>query len=149
MSQNLLNSLRSRDSMAYYLGNLGSYPRLMIGRLLLTSRYLAYHICDIHPGGVFQQARLTASGRVLAIPIEKIIDVSVERGVRSKRTRPNWKDKKDFDRKATGDKQLNLPPGPLDSSERYQEIMVTTETERGIEVAIFEVENPSGWAPIR
>ncbi|MCS4539666.1 MAG: hypothetical protein HYU03_03130 [Thaumarchaeota archaeon] len=148
MSQNLLNSLnslRSRDSMAYYLGNLASFPRLMIGRLLLNSKYLAYHICDIHPGGVFQPARLTATGRVLAIPIEKIIDVSVEGGVRSKRTRPNWKDKRDFDRKASGERQLNIPPRPLDSSEHYQEIMVTTETENGVEVAIFEVDNPTGW----
>jgi len=117
----------------------------MVGRLLLNSKYLAYHICDIHPGGLFQPARLTASGRVLAIPIEKIIDVSVERGIRSKRSRPNWRDKRDFERKSSGERLLNLPPGPLDSSENYQETMVTTETDNGVEVAIFEVENPTAW----
>lgn len=131
--------------MAYYLGNLASFPKLMVGRLLLTSKYLAYHICDIHPGGIFQPARLTASGRVLAIPIERVIDVTVEGGTRSKRSRPNWRDKRDFDRKSVGERQLNLPPGPLDSSERYQEVMITTETDNGVEVAIFEVDNPTAW----
>lgn len=131
--------------MAYYLGHLASFPPLMVGRLLLNSKYLAFHICDISPGGFFQPPRLTATGRVLATPIEKILDVSLERGVRSKRTRPNWKDRNDFERKAGGERRLNLPPGPLDSSERYQHIMVTTETENGVEVAIFEVDNPTGW----
>jgi hypothetical protein len=131
--------------MAYYLGNLTSFLKLMVGRLLLNSKYLAYHICEIHQGGLFQPARLTATGRVLAIPIEKIIDVSVERGIRSKKTRPNWKDRGDFERKAAGERRLNLPPGPLDSSEHYQEIMITAETENGVEVAIFEVDNPMGW----
>lgn len=131
--------------MAYYLGNLSSFSPLMVGRLLLNSKYLAFHICDIHPGGIFQSARLTATGRVLAIPVEKIMDVSVERGVRSKRSRPNWRDKRDFDRKAAGERRVNFPPGPLESSEHYQQIMITTETEGGLEVAIFEVDNPAGW----
>jgi hypothetical protein len=145
MSQNVLNTLRIRDSIAYYEGNLASFPRLMVGRLTLNSKYLAFHIYDVYQGGVLQGSRLIPTGKVLAIPMGKIVDVSIERGVRSRRSRPNWRDKNDFQRKVAGERQLNIPPGVLEGSENYTQLMITMETENGVEIVIFEVENPQGW----
>lgn len=145
MSQDILNPLRTRDSTAYYLGNLASQPGLMVGKLALSSKYLTYHIYDIYAGGLLQAARLSSVGRVLALPLDRIVDVSVEKGVRSRKSRPNWKDKADFEKKVRGERPLNIPAGALEASERFSQLMITVETDNGVEVAVFEVENVQSW----
>jgi hypothetical protein len=117
----------------------------MVGKLILNSRYLIFHIHEPRYAGLLETARLNSTGRVLSIGLKSIIDVSVESGVRAKRSRPNWKNKDDFGRKCAGDRAINTHPGLLDEAENYSKLMLTIETETGVEIAAFEVQNPQAW----
>jgi hypothetical protein len=114
----------------------------MVGKLILNSRYLIFHIYEPRYTGVLQNGRLVSTGRVLSIPLSGILDVSVESGVRARRSRPNWKNKDDFEKKSSGERGINVHPGFLDDSEGYSRLMLTVETGSGVEIASFEVQNP-------
>jgi hypothetical protein len=145
MSQKVVNTAEGRDSFVYYEGHLASHPGLMVGKLVLNQRYLIFHIHVPQYAGVLQNGRLASTGKIIALPLERVIDVFVEGGVRSKKSRPNWKSKDDFARKTSGEKPINEQPAFLDSSERYHRLVVTVETENGVEVANFEVPNAERW----
>ncbi len=117
----------------------------MVGKLILNSRYLIFHIYEPRYTGVLQSARLNSTGRVLSLGLGAIIDVTVESGVRARRSRPNWKNKEDFEKKSSGERAINTHPGFLDDSEGYSRLMLTIETENGVEIATFEVQNPQAW----
>ncbi|MDV3244916.1 MAG: hypothetical protein LYZ66_07090 [Nitrososphaerales archaeon] len=143
MSQNL-SMTQSEDSgyLGYYEGTMRHLPPLMVGKIFLTPKYLGFHAFEIRASGLLEKSRLIPTGKVLGISVDKIVDVTVEEGVRSKKSRPNWKDGKDFERKAAGEKKINANARPLDSKEKYRQLMVTCETEQGLEVAMFEVADP-------
>jgi len=117
----------------------------MVGKLLLNSRYLIFHIYEPRYTGILQTARLHSTGRVLSIPLSSVMDVSIESGVRAKRSRPNWKNKDDFEKKSSGERPINSHPGFLDDVENYSKLMLTIETEGEVQIASFEVQNPQGW----
>ncbi len=117
----------------------------MVGKLILNSRYLIFHIYEPRYTGVLQNGRLTSTGRVLSISLNTILDVTVESGVRARRSRPNWKNKDDFEKKSSGERGINTSPGFLDDSESYSRLMITTETDNGVEIASFEVQNPQAF----
>ena len=114
----------------------------MVGKLILNSRYLIFHIYEPRYVGVLQNGRLQSTGRVLSISLNTILDVSVESGVRARSSRPNWKNKDDFEKKSSGERAINRHPGMLDDPENYSRLMITTETDNGVEIACFEVQNP-------
>jgi len=112
---------------------------------MLNSRYLMFHVYEPRYAGVFQTARLNSTGRILSIALSSIMDVAIESGVRARASRPNWKDKDDFEKKSSGKRAINRQPGLLDDPEHYSNLMLTTETENGVEIAAFEVQNPQSW----
>ncbi len=65
--------------------------------------------------------------------------------MRARRSRPNWKNKDDFDKKSSGERGINSHPGFLDDAENYSRLMITTETDNGVEIASFEVQNPQAF----
>jgi hypothetical protein len=143
MSQNVfITQAEETGFLGYYEGVMSSLPRLMVGKLFLTPKYIGFHAFEVRSTGLLGKARLIPTGKVVGISIDKVVDVTVEEGVRSKKSRPNWRDPNDFERKASGEKQFNSKPKPLDSNERFHQVMVTCETESGLEVAMFEVADP-------
>ena len=114
---------------------------------MLNPRYLIFHAYEPRYSGVLQTGRLSSTGRVLSIALDTIVDVTVETGRRAKRSRPNWKSKDDYEKKCAGERPINSHPGLLDDSESYSTLMLTieTETEGGVEIARFEVQNPKRW----
>src|SRR2546422_8795464 len=114
----------------------------MVGKLILNSRFLVFPLYEPRSTGVLQNGRLTSTGRLLSIGLSTILDVVVETGVRSRRSRPNWKSKDDFEKKSLGQRPINAHPGFLEESESYATIMLTAETGNGVEIATFEVHNP-------
>jgi len=118
----------------------------MVGKLMLNSRYLIFHVYEPRYAGVLQTARLNSTGRVLSIALDTIMDVAVESGVRARASRPNWKNKDDFEKKSSGVRGINSHPGFLDDPENYSKLMLTIETANGVEIATFEVQNPQAWA---
>jgi hypothetical protein len=128
--------------LGYYEGSMHGLPPLMVGKIFLTAKYLGFHTCEIRTSGLFGRPSLMPTGKVLGIAMDKVVDISVEPGVRSKTSRPNWKDAKDFERKALGERPINTKPGPLAGSEKFRQLMVTCETDNGLEVAMFEVADP-------
>ena len=117
----------------------------MVGKLILNPRYVIFHIYEPRYTGVLQTARLNSTGRVVSIPLSSVIDVTIESGVRARRSRPNWKNKDDFEKKSSGERSINSHPGFLDDAEDYSKLMLTIETESGVEIATFEVQNPQAW----
>lgn len=117
----------------------------MVGKLILNTRYLIFHIYEPRYTGVLQTARLNSTGRVASIALSSIIDVTIESGVRARRSRPNWKNKDDFEKKSSGERSINSHPGFLDDAENYSKLMLTIETDNGVEIATFEVQNPQAW----
>lgn len=132
--------------LGYYEGKAHGLPPLMVGKLFLTSRYLGFHTYEVRSSGLFRKAQLAPTGKVLAIGMDKLVDVSIEQGTRSKKSRPNWRDADDFEAKSAGEKALNDGPGILGSTERFRQLMVTYESENGLEVAMFEVADPQAVA---
>ncbi len=128
--------------LGYYEGTMQGLPPLVVGKVFLTPKYLGFHTFEIRSSGMLGKTNMVPTGKVLGIAMDRIVSVAVEGGVRSKKSRPDWKDSKDFERKATGEKPINTPARPLDSSEKYRQLMVTCETEHGLEVALFEVADP-------
>lgn len=117
----------------------------MVGKLLLNSRYLIFHIYDPSYSGVLQTPRLVSTGRVLSIALGSIIDSAVESGVRAKSSRPNWKNRDDFVKKSNGDRMINRHPGLFDDTETYSRLVLTIETGDAVEIASFEVQDPHAW----
>jgi len=143
LSQNLIATQSEENGhLGYYEGTMQGLPPLMVGKLFVTQKYLGFHAYEIRSSGMLEKAQLIPTGKVLGLAMDKIVDVAVEGGVRSRRSRPNWKDRKDFERKATGEKPINAKGRPLDANEKYRQLMVTCETEHGLEVALFEVVDP-------
>jgi hypothetical protein len=128
--------------LGYYEGRMRNLPALMVGKIFLTPKYLGFHAYEVRSSGLFRKAQLVPSGKVLGIAMDKVVEVSIEAGVRSKKSRPNWKDGEDFEKKASGEKPINARPKPLDGREKYRQMMVTCETDDGLEVAMFEVADP-------
>jgi len=126
----------------YYEGRMRNLPPLMVGKIFLTPKYVGFHAYEVRTSGLRGRAQLVPSGKVVGISMEKIVDVSIESSFRSKKSRPNWKDGDDFEKKAGGERPLNGKPGPLGGGERYRQLMVTCEEEGGLEVAMFEVVDP-------
>ncbi len=114
----------------------------MVGKLILNSRYLIFHIYEPRYVGVLQNGRLTSTGRVLSVSLATVLDVTVEWGGRARRSRPNCNNTDDFEKKSSGERGINTHPGFLDDSENYSRLLITTETENGVEIATFEVQNP-------
>src|SRR5438105_4224174 len=114
----------------------------MVGKIVLNPRFLVFYVYEPRYTGVLQKARLTSTGRVLSLALSSILDVAVESGVRARRSRPNWKNKDDFEKKSLGERAINSHPGFLDESEAYATVTITAETGNGVEVASFEVQNP-------
>jgi hypothetical protein len=140
MSQNLFATQTEESGfLGYYEGVMSNLPRLLVGKLFLTPKYIGFHTFEVRSSGLLGKARLMPTGKVVGIAMDKVVDVSVEEGVRSKKSRPNWRDPNDFERKLSGEKPFNSKPRPLDSAERYSQVMITCETEHGLEVAMFEV----------
>jgi hypothetical protein len=135
----------SANVFVYYEGHLASFPNIMVGKLLLNSRYLIFHIYEPRYSGILETPHLQSTGRVLSIALNKIMDVTVESGVRAKRSRPNWKNRDDFGKKSSGERAINTHPGFLDDAENYSKLMLTVETENAVEIATFEVHNPQMW----
>jgi hypothetical protein len=117
----------------------------MVGKLILNPRYLIFHIYEPRYSGVLQTARLNSTGRVVSIALSTVMDVSIESGIRAKRSRPNWKNKDDFEKKSLGERGINSHPSFLDDPENYSTLMITLETENGVEIARFEVQDPQAW----
>ena len=117
----------------------------MVGKLLLNARYLIFHIYEPRYAGLLETARLHSTGRVLSIPITSVLDVSIESGVRARKSRPNWKNRDDFEKKSSGLREVNSHPGFLDDAENYSKLMLTIEIDGEVEIAAFEVQNPQGW----
>lgn len=127
----------------YYEGAMTSLPRLMVGKLFLTPKYIGFHAFEARSTGLLGKPRLIPTGKVVGISMDKVVDVAVEEGIRSRKSRPNWREPNDFEKKVSGEKQFNAKPRPLDSVERFGQVMVTCETEHGLEVAMFEVADPN------
>jgi hypothetical protein len=143
MSQDLFLSQAEETSfMGYYEGAMGGLPRLMVGKLFLTAKYIGFHAFEVRTAGMLSKPRLIPTGKAVGISMDKVVDISVEQGIRSKKSRPNWANPGDFERKVNGEREFNTKPKPLDSAERYGQVIVTCETERGLEVAMFEVADP-------
>ena len=143
MSQNLfVTQAEETGYLGYYEGMMSNLPKLLVGKLFLTPKYIGFHVFEARSSGFFGKSKLIPTGKVLGLSMDKLVDVSVETGVRSKKSRPNWRDSDDFERKATGEKPFNAKSKPLDASEKYSQVMVTCETEHGLEVAMFEVSDP-------
>jgi len=143
LTQNLF-AAKSEETgyLGYYEGRMHNLPPLMVGKIFLTPKYLGFHAYETAASGILGKPHLVPTGKVLGISMDKVVDVSIEEGVRSKKSKPNWRDGKDFGRKAAGERQVNAKPRPLDANERYKQLIVTCETDNGLEVAMFEVADP-------
>lgn len=148
MTQDPRLILDAKEAFAYYEGNLSGFPRLLVGRLMLTKNFLAFHQYDVEKAGLLERARLRQTGNIISIPLDKIVSVSVEQGVRASKSKPNWKNADDFLKKSIGERPLNIKPRLLDSAERYARLVVTIETDYGVEVAYFEVDDSTKWAGV-
>ncbi|MDG6898695.1 MAG: hypothetical protein JRN24_03045 [Nitrososphaerota archaeon] len=143
MSQNVfLPQSEEAGYLGYYEGKLQNLPPLMVGRIFLTPKYLGFRAYEVRVSGMLGKPQLVPTGKVLGIEMDKVVDLALEGGVRSRKSRPNWRDAKDFERKASGERRLNAKPRPLDGAEKYRQLIVTCETETGLEAAIFEVADP-------
>ncbi len=78
--KSLETSKVAANVFVYYEGHLSSYPNIMVGKLILNSRYLIFHIYEPRYTGVLQTARLNSTGRVLSLGLNTIMDVTVESG---------------------------------------------------------------------
>ena len=147
MTQNLTPpKADEQGNFAYYEGRMSRLPPLMVGKLFLTPKYLGFHSYEVRSRGLFGRGHLAPSGKVITIAMDKVVDVSIESGVRSRKSRPNWEDAPDFERKASGEKAINDSPSPITGKEKYKQLMVTCETDNGLEVAMFEVADPQALA---
>lgn len=145
MSVSITTPPESKSTTAYYEGYLRGHPPLMAGKLMLVPKYLVFHVYDVRAVGILERAKLIHTGKTISIPLHKIVDATAERRLRSRWSRPNWKDKRDFDKKANGERGLNEPPRPLDTAETYEQVVITVEADSGVEIVAFEVEDAERW----
>lgn len=146
MSQSHLSHYSPEETLAYYTGALRGMPKLMVGKLVLTPRYVGYHVHEVQSVGAMGRGRLKPTEKVYSFPLERVVSARVEGGKRAKKSRPKWTDADDFNKKASGERGINEPPKLLDSEERFSTLVLTMESESGVEIARFELNNPEEWA---
>ncbi len=123
------NVVREQPNVMYHSG----YSRIgavMRGKLILTSkRFLFLEQRTVKSGGFLgfgKKAETQTAGVRINLPIDNVIGATVETRTRKKGT-------------------LNTPPS-LFSKEQYQVLIVSLETEDGMENPAFEVYNAQDWA---
>ena len=119
---------REQPNVVYHSG----YSRIgsvMWGKLILTNkRFLFLEQRNVKSGGFLGFGKKTETQTVgvkINLPIDNVIGATVETRTRKKGT-------------------LNQPPS-LFSKEQYQVLVVSLDTERGMENPAFEVYNAQDW----
>jgi len=120
--------VREQPNVLYHSG----YSRIgsvMWGKLILTNkRFLFLQQQNVKSGGFLGFGKKTETQTVgvkINLPIDNVVGAIVETRTRKKGT-------------------LNQPPS-LFSKEQYQVLMVSLDTERGMENPAFEVYNAQDW----
>ena len=122
------NVVREQTGVAYHSGysKIGS---VMIGKLILTNkRFLFLQQTRVKSGGFLGFGKKTETqtiGVKINLPIENVVGAVVETRTRKKGT-------------------LNTPPS-IFSKEQYQILVVSLDTEQGMENPAFEVYNARDW----
>lgn len=121
--------VREQSNVLYHSG----YSRignLMSGKLILTNkRFIFLEQRPVKSGGFLgfgKKTEIQTAGVKINLPIDNVVGALVETRTRKKGT-------------------LNTPPS-LFSKEQYQILMVSLETEQGMENPTFEVHNAQDWA---
>ena len=121
--------VREQSNVLYHNG----YSRignLMWGKLILTNkRFIFLQQQQVKSGGFLGFGKITeiqTAGVKINLPIDNVVGALVETRTRKKGT-------------------LNTPPSMF-SKEQYQIVMVSLETEQGMENPAFEVYNAQDWA---
>ena len=122
------NVIREQPNVIYHSGysRVGS---MMSGKLILTNkRFLFLEQQAVKSGGFLgfgKKTEIQTAGVRINLPIENVVGALVETRTRKKGT-------------------LNTPPS-LFSKEQYQVLVVSLDTERGMENPAFEVYNAQDW----
>jgi hypothetical protein len=153
MSQESLQLQRAATArLVYYEGELASHPYVMAGTLTLDSRNLIFQIYEQRYTAVLQYGQLASTGKMISISLSNIVDVSVEpwspsRGSSSGR---DGEDPFSIGVAATAGSGTTAEGGPS-GYQRYQEkhvkLMITAETQAGVEVVRFDVQHPESLEP--
>jgi hypothetical protein len=100
----------------------------MWGRLLLTNKRFAFvEQANIQSGPFFaKKVELQTKGIKINLPIEKVVGSAMENRTRKKGT-------------------LNQPAGMF-GKETYNVLIVSLDTENGVDNPVFEVRDPAGWS---
>jgi len=121
--------IREQPNVVYHSGysRIGS---IMWGKLILTNkRFLFLEQKQVKSGGFLgfgKKTEIQTAGVRINLPTDSVIGALVETRTRKKGT-------------------LNTPPS-LFSKEQYQLLVVSLETEHGMENPAFEVRNAQDWA---
>jgi hypothetical protein len=118
--------VREEEAVWYHHGHT-KYGSLMFGKLSLTNkRFMFTELEPVRVGGVFSKRYETRTkGIRLNLPVERVIGAQGETRTRKKGTR-------------------NDPPTLL-SKEQFGVLVVSMETDSGIENPVFEVGHPEEW----
>ena len=120
-------AVRDETDVLYHGGS-SRYGNLMRGRLLLTNkRFTFVEQAWVESGPFFAKKReLQTKGIRFNLPIEKVVGSMTESRTRKKGT-------------------LNEPAG-IFGKEQYSVLIVSLDTDYGMDNPIFEVRDPAGWS---
>lgn len=116
------------ESNVWYHNGSSRYGSPMWGRLLLTNKRFAFVEQGYVESGAFfnKKKELQTKGIKINLPIEKVVGSATETRTRKKGT-------------------LNQPAGML-GKESYNVVIISLDTDNGVDNPVFEVVDPSGWS---
>jgi hypothetical protein len=151
MSQEYLELPRAAAArLVYYEGDLASHPYVMAGTLTLDSRNLIFQIYEQRYTAVLQYGQLASTGKMISISLGNIVDVSVEPWSRSRGSKSDQEDGDPF-RIITvasgGSGTESGRSGYRHDHEHHVKLMISAETQAGVEVVRFDVQHPESLEP--
>lgn len=136
------------ENVVWYFGGYSRAPNPILGKLIVTdSRLIFYEEKPKERAGLFSRnIQLAPVGVIMSIPIKALIGVSIDRRLRSKSSKPNWR--RNYRNVIKNPSQINRPPGFFDSKEDYSVLILSFDAGYFVENPEFEVPNVEEWVRI-
>ena len=123
----------------------------MAGTLTLDSRNLIFQIYEQRYTAVLQYGQLASTGKMISISLSNIVDVSVEPWSPSRGSSSGPDGEDPFSVVVATAAGTGTVEGGPSGYRRYQEkhvkLMITAETQAGVEVVRFDVQHPESLEP--
>lgn len=138
--------LMQRERVWYYGGD-PSFNKVALGHLIITDKkILFFEQKTVALSQLLSDVSTETLGLAFTVPLDMLKSAKIETRVRSRGSRPVWRDASVYRKIVSGRRPVNKPAGMLDRKERYFVLIISVNRGKNmVDNLVFEVANPLDW----